>query len=877
MGLLGPFELRVDRRAVSVPAGQRVVLAALALAAGRVVGVDVLAEALWASDLPRDPRNAVQIAVFRVRRLLGADRVTTVPGGYRLELPRRSVDALRFAELAGSDPDAALALWRGAPLTGVPSDALHRDHVPQLTEAYLAAVERRADRDPAAALGELRELTGRYPLRESLWLRLLTGLARAGRQAEALAGYERLRRLLAESLGTDPSPELRRVHGELLLAGVPEERPAAVPRQLPPDPPGFTGRAADLAALDAADAGVLAVHGAGGVGKTALAVRWAHRAADRYPDGQLYLDLRGYGPDDPMPPAVALDVLLRALGCPPDQVPAGVAERSALLRTRLADRRMLVLLDNARDADQVRPLLPGGANLALVTSRNELRGLAVRDGALRHHLRELPRAESVALVRTALGAERTDAEPAAVAELIALCGDLPLAIVIAAEQAARYPDWSVAESVADLRAARDRLDALGDGTDPATDPRTVISWSYAALDDEAAAAFRCLGSHPVPEIELGAAAALIGVPDGAARRVLDRLVAVHLLARSAPRRYRLHDLVYLFAAERAAADPPDPAAVSRMLGWYRGTLDAARVAAFGSVPTEPPAGCTFDDGAAAVRWYEESRPRLLAVFRHAAAAGYDADVCRLAWLLQDHQSAGHHATDKLECAEAAARAADRSGGPVDRARARYLVGCALHTLGDNARAVEWHRRALAEQPDDPDLTSTILSALGLVHVDAGAVDEAADVLDRSVRLARDSDRPLRLAHSLLNLAVAEDAAGRHARAAGHNREALALYRAESATYHQGLVLANLSENLLAMGHPDEALAHATEAVTVLDGVDDTFAVPNALIAQARALAATGDTAAARAVLVRVHGVLADAGQPRAAEAAELLAGLDGDR
>ncbi|GAA4203830.1 BTAD domain-containing putative transcriptional regulator [Actinocatenispora rupis] len=893
VGLLGPFEVRVDGRAVPVPAGrQRVLLAALALSAGRVVSVDALAEALWGADQPHDPRNAVQVAVFRLRRLLGPDRVRTVPGGYRLDLDRACVDALRFVDLA-DDPEAALALWRGEPLTGVPSDALHRDHVPGLTEAYLAAMERR---DPVTALADLHELTARYPLRESLWLGLLTGLARTGRQAEALAGYDRVRRLLADSLGTDPSPELRRLHRELLdadLAGARSGRgdPLPVPRQLPPDLAGFTGRDADLAALDEAASGglvplpdngsggragaVVAVHGAGGVGKTALAVRWAHRVADRFPDGQLHLDLRGYGPDDPVAPDVALDVLLRALGVPPKRVPAGTAERSALLRTRLADRRVLLLLDNARDADQVRPLLPGGANLVLVTSRSELRGLAVRDGAVRHHLHELPDTESVALVRSVLGAARTAGEPAAVAELVALCGNLPLAIVIAAQQAARYPDWALAESVAELRAARDRLDALGDGTDPATDPRTVFSWSYDALDPDAARAFRCLGAHPAPEVELGAAAALLGQDTGPTRRLLDRLVSVHLVGRSGPRRYRLHDLVHLFAAERADADPPGPDATARLLDWYRRTVDNARIAAFGSAPVETPGdGGTFTDGAEAVRWYERNRPTLLAVLRHALDTGYDAAVVRLAWLLQDLQSARHHAADKLRCADAAVRAADRSGDSVDRARARFLTGCAQHSLGANETAIDWHRRALAELPDDPGLASSIRSAMGLAQLDAGDQAGAIESQSHSVRIARGLGRPLRLAHSLLNLAVAEDASGAHARSADHNREALALYRAESATYHEGLVLANLSENMLALARYDEALAYAADALRALSDVDDTFAVPNALIAHGRALAAVGRTDDARAAYRRAHDILDRADQPRVAEAAELLAGLD---
>ncbi|MGH3738680.1 MAG: BTAD domain-containing putative transcriptional regulator [Micromonosporaceae bacterium] len=536
--LLGPFEVVRDGRAVTVPRGRtRSLLAGLALAGGDPVSVETLVDQLWGADgAPATARQALQNAVWKLRRLVGPEAVVAGDESYRL-WPLAQVDAVKFGRLLRQASDAvdpagerallvqAAALWRGQPLTGVDSPVLRRDAVPTLTERYLAALERRIDLDlaggaPGELVAELRTLVARHPLRESLWVRLLTALAAAGRHAEALHAYEQVRAELVDQLGADPSADLRELHQRLLAAESPPDpgqptdpdqptdpgRPTEAaptgrtPRQLPGSVTGFVGRQPQLDWLDSLcearpdrDAtSVVVVHGSAGVGKTALAVRWAHRIADRFPDGQFFVDLRGYGPATPLSPADALAALLRAVGVDARRNQDDVDQLAALWRTTVSGQRLLLVLvlDNARDAEQVRPLLPGSHAVVVVTSRGQLRGLSRRDGAATLPLPELTDAEAAQLLATAVGADRTAREPDAVAELSALCGGSPLALRITADLAVRRPDQPLAELAGELRTAR--LDALADPDDPSADPRAVISWSYRALGPDQARTLRLL-------------------------------------------------------------------------------------------------------------------------------------------------------------------------------------------------------------------------------------------------------------------------------------------------------------------------------------------------------------------------------------------------
>jgi hypothetical protein len=430
----------------------------------------------------------------------------------------------------------------------------------------------------------------------------MLALYRCGQQAEALRWFERTRSYLADELGADPGPPLAALHQQILCAdpalsagpgsagrpaaagaGVgPAALPAGpVPRELPADVSAFTGRAAELRQLDQllsrratraggpAAAVISAVSGTAGVGKTALAIHWAHRVADQFPDGQLHVNLRGYDPAQPLTAADALAVLLRALGVPDSDIPAGEDRRAACFRSLLAGKRMLVLVDNARTAEQVRPLLPGARTCAVVvTSRDSLVGLVARDGAVRLDLDVLPLDDVISLLRELIG-ERVDAEPAAAVELAGQCSRLPLALRVAAELAAARPGVALAELVAELGDQQRRLDLLGADGDPRTAVRTVFSWSYRRLGPDAARAFRFSGLYPGPDFDAYAIAALMAATADQARRALRELARAHLIHPTGPDRYALHDLLRAYARELVGTEDGDDerhAALTRLCG-----------------------------------------------------------------------------------------------------------------------------------------------------------------------------------------------------------------------------------------------------------------------------------------------------------------------
>jgi DNA-binding SARP family transcriptional activator len=606
-GILGPVEVWVDGRPVAAGhARQRAVLAVLLLGAGRAVPPEVLIDRVWGEDPPRSVRNVVYGYVARLKALLASGQdpgvsLSRCTGGYLLQAGPDHVDLARFRRMvaqaapAGDDERAAaalgraLALWRGPALAGLDSPWLNATRATLELERSAATQDlsdiRLRRGEHAALAGELAAQAAAAPADERLIGQLMLALYRCGRQAEALHWFDQTRRYLADELGADPGPQLAALHQQILRADPCLAAPAAAiraaapaagiaatgphaalaPRELPADVSAFTGRAAELRRLDqlltgpathadrASAAVISAVSGTAGVGKTALAVHWAHQVADRFPDGQLHVNLRGYDPAQPLTAADALAVFLRALGVPDEDIPAGEDRRAACYRSLLAGQQMLIVVDNARTAEQVRPLLPGAPTCAMVvTSRDSLAGLVARDGAARLDLDLLPLGEAVSLLRELIGA-RADAEPAAATELARQCSRLPLALRVAAELAAARPDVPLADLTAELGDEQRRLDLLGDG-DPRTAVSTVFSWSYQHLDPGAARAFRLAGLHPGPDFDAYAAAALTAGTLDQARRMLDALARAHLIHPTGPARYGMHDLLRAYARELCATE-----------------------------------------------------------------------------------------------------------------------------------------------------------------------------------------------------------------------------------------------------------------------------------------------------------------------------------
>ncbi|WP_405794585.1 ATP-binding protein [Streptomyces sp. NBC_01506] len=572
---------------------------------------------------------------------------------------------------------------------------------------------------------------------------------------------------------------------------------------------------------------VCVVAGTAGAGKTSLALRWAHQVRDRFPDGQLYVNLRGYDPGEPITAQEALHRFLPALGVPPRSVPQDIDTAAALYRSLLAERRMLVLLDNASTAAQVRPLLPGGPGcLALVTSRSRLSGLAVRDGARRLTLGTLPQAEAVALLRTVTAGYRPADDLEKLTELADLCARLPLALRIAAERAASRPHLRLDDLIADLRDESALWDALSTGDDEEAEAvRTVFAWSYRALSEQAARLFRLLGLHPGPEFGLQAAAALVAAPVSRTRQLLDILVNAHLLEQMGPDRYQFHDLLRAYATDQAHIEEPAgerEAALHRVLDWYLHGADAAQSWISPDeqhVGLEPPGDAVrpsvFTDYDSALDWAEREHGNLLQAIRDAAGT-HDRRAWQLAVVFWNARPSFAPVSEWLAVGDIALEAARRSGDR--RGEAQLLT----HLGRDNVRvdrlseALECHRRALEihHETGDPVGEATSLNLIGLVHLRRRQLDPAAECFARAIPLFREADSPPWAAIALSNLASAHFSAGRPTEASAVAQEALAAHRAMDNPRGEGNILRVMSCLLLEEDSPEEALRCAQQALDI---------------------------------------------------------------
>jgi DNA-binding SARP family transcriptional activator len=860
-------------------------------------------------------------------------------GGYLLKLGAGALDADHFerclatarglrangdAGAALQAVDEALALWRGLPYAGVPGPFAEAEQR-RLTELRTTAIEERAELmlaqgQAAAAVPELTALAIANPLREQATGLLMIALYRCGRQAEALRVFGETKKRLAEDLGIDPGSELARIHRQLLtmdpalngpatappltlraaasdpsaaaapaaptagIAGPPP--PVPCPAQLPPEVVGFAGRTAELAWLQGllpeADAGspVALITGTAGVGKTTLAIKFGRQAAPRFPDGQLYVNLRGFDPASvPVSPAVALQGFFDALGVQPRHVPAGLDAQSALLRTLLDGKRLLLLLDNAHDADQIRPLLPGSPGcLVLVTSRSQLTGLVVADGARPLPLGVLDEVEAAELLAGRLGAARVNAEPEAMAALVERTAGLPLALSVTCARAASRPGAALADLATELADTRDRLDALRTGED-ATDLRAVFSWSVDKLSVPAARAFRLLSLHPGPDISAPAAASLIAAWPAAARAALAELVRASLLTEDDAGRFGCHDLLRAYAVEltaRADSEAERDAARRRMADHYLLTARAAAIRVFparGQVPLPPaPPGVTAEDFGpdapggsdadspyeAAIGWFRAEQRVLRGVLELAAAHGLDQHCWKLAWYWAPTLKRRGRLHETLTVQRLALAAADRLGDTDALAHVHYDLGHVSGRLRDYEIADVHLRRALLLFEELGDRAGVGQAQHGLAIL-LSQQERHAEALEHGVealRLRRAFADSAAVAYSENMVGWILAHLGGHEEALVHCHRALELHRESGSRSGVADTLDSIAFVYARLADYPRAIDHYEQALAMYRHIGDPEGEAGSLLALGDAQLAEGLSRAAQRSWERALALLA---------------------
>ncbi|MFJ5984618.1 BTAD domain-containing putative transcriptional regulator [Lentzea sp. NPDC092896] len=845
--ILGPLELRSAGRPVALGGErQQKLLALLLLGTGTVVSFDRLIDELW-EDPPQTARRQVCNAAAAVRRVVtrGGGRLTTSTHGYRLDLPDGRLDAdlfqaqVRAAEVAAREGtpaqavallQSALDLWRGPVLAGLGSASIDAA-AEGLREQRLQAVERLAELrlelgEVASLLGELTGQVAEHPLRESLRATLMRALDRAGRRGDALTVFEQGRRVLAAELGADPGPELRSLHAELLRAEPRREPERPVARasrsSLPFDIPDFTGRESEVdclvEAIGTRTPAIVTIEGMGGIGKTALAVHVAHRLEGRFPDGRCYVDLRGFTADTPpMAAGAALESLLRQIGVSPEVIPVDPAARRDLWLAETAHRRVLVVLDNAADAGQVRPLLPGAPGaVVLIVSRCHLMSI---EGAVPVSLNVLPAADAVALFRRIAGAERADAEPEAVADVISLCGRLPLAIRIAASRFCRRP-WSVAHLAEQLRDRQRRARAF---TANDLSVAGVLALSYHHLTADRQELFRLLALVPGADFDAYAAAALAGVPVHDAQDVLEELVECNLLMQRRSDRYCLHDLVRDCARDLAdAADTPSEldTARRRLFDYY---LHLADVRGRRSLPgrrgfetgltwePELPASASEEDD---VRQLRAEYKNMVAVADYASAHGWHVHAWQLPCLLTPYLTRVGLRSGVLELSRNALKSAQALGDRCGESMALTNIAFALREAGRHGEVLEFLDRAIAISRELGDLPAAVggLRDLGASQVQAGMLDDAAASFAEAVALARSIDDQRAEVNSTIDLGFVDCNLGRYREADARFRDALALHQLGGYVGGEVVVLINIGWLAQLRGRDAEAVVALERAV-----------------------------------------------------------------
>ena len=884
--------------------------------------------AVWGETPPRNAVNLIQRHVSGLRRVLEPDRPGHMPSGvlawtevgYLLTLPAGALDLdiyeselgqARAARAAGHLAEAAealrsaLRLWRGPVCDGLASPFLdaQRD---RLAESRISVVEERIELDlsvrgHADPIAELRDLVAGHPLRERLHGLLMLALYRAGRQADALAAFRDARRLLREELGIEPAAALQRLHQQILAADpelmataageVTTEASAMIgtrrplPAQLPHQIPDFTGRDAELDRLDALMArnsggtgtGVIitAIAGTAGVGKTALAVHWAHRISGRFPDGQLYVNLRGFDPTGSvMKPAEAIRGFLDAFGVTPQQIPASLEAQAALYRSLLARRLVLVLLDNAADEDQVRPLLPGSPGcLVIVTSRNELPGLIVTEGAQPVVVDLMNADEARQLLTRRIGESRVLAETQAADNIIALCARLPLALMLVAARAATHPGFRLSALAAELRGAGGSLDAF-DGDDQATNVRAVFSWSYQRLSLPGRRLFQLLGLHFGPDVAMPAVASLAGMPREQVRPALAEVARAHLVTERIPGRFAFHDLLRAYATEVAYTHDSEGyrfAARHRMLDHYLHTachadelLNRLRDRPFTLTDASP--GVTPErpaDQKQALAWFESEHPVLLTALRN--SVGFDTHVWQLAWVLVSFFQFQGHWRDWRDSQRMALDASRRLSDKPAQAYSHLLLGSVsirlssyehahrhlqyaldlFRELGDDVGQADAHNSfifmldrqglyqeglphaqealALYQAAGHRTGQGRALNGMGWYHARLGDHEQALIYCQQALDLQRETGDQFGEATTYDSLGYAHRRLGHRNKATICYQNAASLYRELGDLYNEADTLVSLGDTHQSFGDSRLARIAWQDALTILEQLGDPYA------------------------------------------------------
>ena len=932
--ILGPVEVWTGQDRAKIGAGkQRSVLATLLLRPGEVVSTDALIDQVWPDKPPARAANLVSVYVYHLRRLIGDVEgrvlVTRAPG-YQVVLRAGELDADQFARLvstgrrmlAEGEPgravdllDEAIGLWRGRALADVAATPLVAAEADRLEESRVEALELRADASlacgrAAEVVPEMRRLVADYPLREKLWALLIRALYGAGRQAEALEVYEQARNRISDELGVDPGAELRQLYHQILdadgeqpvtlLAAVdpgPVHVPSPVPAQLPADIRDFTGRSGQveqlqemLAAGDEDSPGavrVVLVVGSGGLGKTALAVHAAHLLASRFPDGQLYANL--LGATQPVAAAEVLARFLRDLGMDGHRIPLGEEERAAHFRTRLAGKRVLIVLDDARDATQVAPLLPGSASCSvLVTARGmlpELVGSEVID------LDVLPRPEARVLFGVVAGEERAAAEPAATDAVLKACAGLPLAIRIAGARLARRGGGTVRALADRLSDERRRLDELRMGN---LAVRASFEVSFTSLPGPAAPggldpaqAFRLLGLWTGPSIGLPAAAGLLGEPQDAAADALAVLVDAHLLESPVPEEYRFHDLLRVYAADRALTEEAEAGlheAITRVLAWYLHSAEAAarvisrqrRQVPLGPAqpPLQPLAFATLEE---ALTWCDHERPELMAATRLAAASGLHELAWKLPAAAMVFYSRRSHWADWVAVHEIGLASARAIGDRLAEAWMLNNLGMAygVQRMAESAAYLEQAlalSRELGNGPAEAQAATNVASA----YFRLGDYAEARVAAERSIDIERKVGNRFGEGIGLGILGCACRELGEFDAAIEFLQQALAISRELGERDFEAETLTDLGEAYLGLGRVADATNCLEDSLAIRESIGDRHGQAATLQRLGQAQWRAGNAGKARALLAQAIALYDDLrDHAQAADVRAVLAAMTG--